>query len=1203
MTGEFKEEKKNAEKELSFSFDNTPSNKDVSCESSSRDDRVGSLRESDGGSTVSPSSRDNIDAARKRVYVAARLIGGFMAKKKHHDEIQTAQEPYSQRKSLRGIMSSKNRYTECTKAVDDALKILEDACAMNEPGDTDDRIYFNSKVRTFLKEMLLCIIIQKPPDMLGYVQECVSQSRFRTHYQNFFSESKMYKANAPTETGAAKEKADESADAAHGEKKSSDKFKSSSSFKTNDSTPEEIIEDIATRMEKFKKQSTTKIGNVHSDIASINFTSAFEDLGGERKMLEARENYNIESLLSNFLSTHPPKKAVVQDKEYDTLPLQYLIAEAKSKNDRYQRVVAQLAQHTGGQHMPAAVKGMEKAGLKCSLKFSNDVWRLRDVVTAQIIYDDFDPLYKAFHYLLTDETVNRYDVYPVFFEDWVVTPKPRCRGIREITGFYSVDYFICRLKLSLRPMVSVHDTCGRVAKRLLDTGSEILLLCCIKNYTQDARRLLDHDADCNRSIDAHGRTCLHYAASHNNVKLLQVLLEHGADPSRRDEDGAMPFFRALQKGYLSITVLLLGQLKGCFETLESQAQTKCRLSLSFWLDKVRYDQVFRTGGKRVLKHLAALGGMYDLLATELRSCAKAADQEMMSILLDVGADINSQPENGGPNAIDIALEAHAEKADFLFWLVQQGAVSNTYCQWRRNELFSVIKCWDLSAVQDLWQQGVNLNCLDDDGRTPLDILLADQHFQVPSGAQELNIMALGDNASKEDSTSKRRAFSDMAASKSSPRNSSKSSPRNSDDKNFVSRHSLSRHVNKIRHAATMEVMRQASALHSFIPGDRVMAFRYQWHMDQMGKSIRTVSKLLEAAIVLGTTNADGTHGHERLEVRFDFDHEIQIINISQVPSKKQGVDFLQWLTTHGAKAYHKTLHEEAIKGDLNRIRFLISLRILPDSVDEYQRTPLMIAARYGHLEICQHLLLALAGLENRDQLGSTAIHFSKTQPVAALLLHMRADVNACDDSGNTALHNVLDDKVCLTLLAARAEVNQSNSFGETPLHNAACHGRHQIIHEVLYAKASTTAVDCRGQTPLSVVQDVLSAKRLHEAGAVLSPEQIALLQQKCHERSMDLAVHPALRQQASKLSAWLASREQTQKVPSHDNDNLQSVSQKMAKKKYDPHWRKFTVSERANEILRDVENHKVWTPPGLPTHDEALDEMMSKVSEKSPRRK
>jgi len=212
------------------------------------------------------------------------------------------------------------------------------------------------------------------------------------------------------------------------------------------------------------------------------------------------------------------------------------------------------------------------------------------------------------------------------------------------------------------------------------------------------------------------------------------------------------------------------------------------------------------------------------------------------------------------------------------------------------------------------------------------------------------------------------------------------------------------------------------------------------------------------------------------------------------------------------------LHIAVQKDDINAVKQLIADQVSIGAKDHYGRTPLHIAAEYGHVKVTALLIEADADIEARTY---SAIHtYWQYTPlmvtaewdqasVAKLLISAGADVNARDGSkkkwavlhiaaakGNTGVAeilikngadiDVLTDRTFNTplLMAARgghktmaellinqgANINAANSDANTPLHYAAQSGTFEIVQSMLAKGADvntmTIAGSNPGQTPL-----------------------------------------------------------------------------------------------------------------------------------------
>ena len=96
------------------------------------------------------------------------------------------------------------------------------------------------------------------------------------------------------------------------------------------------------------------------------------------------------------------------------------------------------------------------------------------------------------------------------------------------------------------------------------------------------------------------------------------------------------------------------------------------------------------------------------------------------------------------------------------------------------------------------------------------------------------------------------------------------------------------------------------------------------------------------------------------------------------------------------------------KGEIDKVTILLAMGARVDARDQ-GFTPLLVAAQFGHTEVCELLLANGSDLEER-QTGTldTALHHAATfghQSLPELLLSHKAYVNSKDSSrGATLLH-------------------------------------------------------------------------------------------------------------------------------------------------------------------------------------------------------
>jgi hypothetical protein len=138
-------------------------------------------------------------------------------------------------------------------------------------------------------------------------------------------------------------------------------------------------------------------------------------------------------------------------------------------------------------------------------------------------------------------------------------------------------------------------------------------------------------------------------------------------------------------------------------------------------------------------------------------------------------------------------------------------------------------------------------------------------------------------------------------------------------------------------------------------------------------------------------------------------------------------------------------------------------------------TPLMAAARYGHIEAMEALMSAGAHMEVTDDEGATALMYAclgSSESAVQLLVTRGANIHARDVHGYTPLFlGARDVGIVRILLTAGADVNAVDSDGDGPLMMAVGHSG-APIPELLAAGANVNQANRDGETPLfQAIQD------------------------------------------------------------------------------------------------------------------------------------
>ena len=178
-----------------------------------------------------------------------------------------------------------------------------------------------------------------------------------------------------------------------------------------------------------------------------------------------------------------------------------------------------------------------------------------------------------------------------------------------------------------------------------------------------------------------------------------------------------------------------------------------------------------------------------------------------------------------------------------------------------------------------------------------------------------------------------------------------------------------------------------------------------------------------------------------------------------------------------------SLHEAVMLGNTPGVKKFIAEKQSREALEEEQEgfTPLHYAVYYGRTVIAQLLIDASVNLEQGDQEGATALHWSiKTDydgllntnssrkaslsarvlpdfdAITKLLLDKGAKVNATDKQGRSPLHEAARKdrlKAAELLIDRRANINLPDNQGRTPLHDAVLNSKTRIT-KVLIAKGA-----------------------------------------------------------------------------------------------------------------------------------------------------
>jgi len=214
------------------------------------------------------------------------------------------------------------------------------------------------------------------------------------------------------------------------------------------------------------------------------------------------------------------------------------------------------------------------------------------------------------------------------------------------------------------------------------------------------------------------------------------------------------------------------------------------------------------------------------------------------------------------------------------------------------------------------------------------------------------------------------------------------------------------------------------------------------------------------------------------------------------------------------------IHDLLEKGEVEKAkRLLASNPALVHSRDGSSRTPLHVAARYGHVHVARWLLEQGAEVNAQAYNNFTALHLATAPEMVKLLLDHDADIEAVTSYGDTVLQKAArygthpkaphGQAVAKLLIAAGAYydirsaiflngsdrvrellkkdaklANARDQYAYTPLHWAAQEGHAPIVKLLLENKADVHAKGLWQETPLvKAIRHPAVVKLLLDAGA------------------------------------------------------------------------------------------------------------------------
>lgn len=186
-----------------------------------------------------------------------------------------------------------------------------------------------------------------------------------------------------------------------------------------------------------------------------------------------------------------------------------------------------------------------------------------------------------------------------------------------------------------------------------------------------------------------------------------------------------------------------------------------------------------------------------------------------------------------------------------------------------------------------------------------------------------------------------------------------------------------------------------------------------------------------------------------------------------------GISGLAAAALWGRQASAQTVLERVLiateDNDIAYVRSAIARGMPVDTVDKAGNSLLMIACRFGRLEMARQLIDLKANIQHRNAFGDTPLMTAAlggNQEIAKVLIDRGVPVN---QPGWTALHYCAASgkaEMCQFLLDKDADIDARSPNGTTPLMMAVREGHFDVVKLLVWEVADVNARNNEGATAL-----------------------------------------------------------------------------------------------------------------------------------------
>jgi len=528
-------------------------------------------------------------------------------------------------------------------------------------------------------------------------------------------------------------------------------------------------------------------------------------------------------------------------------------------------------------------------------------------------------------------------------------------------------------------------------------GSTSLMLAAQEGHQDIFEALLKEGAD-PLATNEDGWSTMHWAAVAGKVKIVQMLRVHKQLIDLRDKRDVTPLILAAQEGHSDVCELLLKAGANPFATSESSMNAMHTAAVA---GKVKIVQM-------LVVHKQLIDSKTKNSRTPLMLAAQEGHRDVCEALLKAGAGPLVTDEDG-VNAMHIA--ATYEQTNIIQLLATDKQLIDSKNKKGHTPLMLVTMQGNLELCELLLKAGANPSVTDKKGANAM-------HWAANSGKTEIVRLLL--------------AFKQLIDSK------------------IKEGHTPLFLAAERRHLEVCEALLKAGAspLVTAEDGSNVM------HMAAKGGKVEIIQMFLVHKKLIDARNKSGftpimfaaLNGHEEV---------FKVL-------LKAGANPL--VTDENGRT---AMHYAAQNGRTNIVELLTIHKELINAKAKLGITPFWLAAGNGQLESCQALLKAGANVEICDPMHIAA-RFGKAEIVQILIVYKQL-INSRDKSGTTPLMQAARGghvEACKILLKAGADPLLTDNDGWNAMYYAAWKGKADIVQMLSVHKDLIDSTTKSGTTPL-----------------------------------------------------------------------------------------------------------------------------------------